>query len=130
MTEQNITPQTPTPQPTVNDWIAEEKAELGTQTETVYEKLPALKLEENKVTEITIDLNEKFQTYDTTNMKGEPVKKAIIPVLHNGEKKNWWLNKKNPLYRNILDKAAGKTTIMIKVMQTGTKQNTKYILVE
>lgn len=72
----------------------------------------------------------KFQTYETTNMKNEPVTKAIIPVLQNGEKKNLWLNKKNPLYREILDRGTGKTTIIMKVMQTGNQQNTKYIIVE
>jgi hypothetical protein len=115
---------------TEQNWIEQEKAELGTQTETIYEKLPALKLEENKVTEITIDLKEKFQTYDTTNMKGEPVRKAIIPVLVNGQRMNWWLNKKNPVYREILDMAKGKDTLIVKIMQTGSKQNTKYILVK
>jgi len=127
MTEQNITQPTP---PTEQTWIEKEKEELGTHTEMVYEKLPALKFEENKITEFTVDLTEKFQTYETTNMKNEPVTKAIIPVLHNAEKKNLWLNKKNPLYREILDRGTGKTTIIMKVMQTGNKQNTKYIIVE
>ena len=119
MTEQNNT-----------NWMQQEKTELGASTETVYDKLPALKFEENKITEVTIDLSERFRTYDTTNMKGEPVKKAIIPVLHDGQKKNWWLNKKNPVYREILDAGEGKTTIIMKIMQTGSKQNTKYIVVK
>jgi hypothetical protein len=119
MTEQNIT-----------SWIEQEKQELGTQTETVFEKLPALKLQENKLTEVSIDFSEKFKTYEAVGMKGEPVKKAIIPVSVAGTKMNWWLNKKNPTYRELLDKAAGKTTLIVKIMQTGNQANTKYIIVE
>lgn len=115
---------------TNQNWTEQEKAELGTQTETVFEKLPSLKLEENKITELSIDLMEKFKTYEATDMKGQPVKKAIIPVLCNGVKMNWWLNKKNPVYREILDMAAGKTTLIIKVVQTGNKQTTKYAILK
>lgn len=121
MTEQNTK---------IQDWTEQEKKELGVQTDTIFEKLPALKLEENKVTEITIDFSEKFKTYDSTNLKGEPIKKAIIPVLSDGIRMNWWLNKKNPMYRELLEAGEGKNTIIVKIMQTGTKQNTKYILVK
>lgn len=123
MTEHNITENI-----TGQDWIAEEKAALGTQTQ--FEKLPALKLVENEVTEITIDCSKKWEVYNTTDRKDLPVVKAIIPVLHNSERKNFWLNKKNPLYRQLLDVCTGKTTIIVKIMQTGTQADTKYILVK
>jgi len=119
MTEQNL-----------QNWTEQEKQELGTQAETVFEKLPALKLEEKKITEIAIDFMEKFKTYEALDMKNQPIKKAIIPVSVAGVKMNWWLNKKNPVYRELLDLANGKTTLIVKVMQTGNKQNTKYILIK
>lgn len=119
MTEQNMT-----------NWVQEEKAELGTPIETVFEKLPALKLLENKVTEITIDFSKKFDVWNTIDLKGNPVKKAIIPVMHNGIKMNFWLNKKNPIYRELLEMAEGKTELTVKVMATGQKEKTKYIVVK
>ena len=118
MTEQNI-----------SDWIKQEQEELGTQEERVFEKLPALKLQENKVTEIVVDFSKKFEKYETTNMKNEKVTKAIIPVTLAGVKHNFWLNKKNPVYRELLKLGEGKTSVTVKIMQTGNKENTKYILV-
>lgn len=121
MTEQNQTNQ---------NWIEQEKNELGAQSEGVFDKLPSLKLKENEITEIEIDLSEKFRVYETTNLKNQPITKAIMPVMYKGERHNWWLNKRNPIYREILDLGAGKAKLTIKVMQTGTKQNTKYIIVK
>jgi len=125
MTEQNITQQDLN-----KNWVEEELNEMPASEESVFEKLPALKLEENKIVEVTVDLSNKFQSYHTTDMKGQPVTKAIIPILHDGEKKNWWLNKKNPIYRQILEKGKGKDTLIIKVIQTGNQANTKYAIVE
>ena len=121
MTEQNTTGQ---------EWIEQEKAELGTPTETIFEKLPALKFQENKITEITVDFSKKFDTYDTVDMKQNPVKKAIIPVLHEGQRKNWWLNKKNPIYRELLELGKVSKTVIVKIVQTGTQQNTKYAILK
>ena len=119
MTEQNTTEQ---------DWIEQEKAALSTPT--LFEKLPALKLVENKVTEITVDCSKKWDVYNTTDRKDNPIVKAIIPVLCAGQKMNFWLNKKNPLYRELLDLCAGKQAVMVKIMQTGSKELTKYIIVK
>ena len=121
MTEQNIT-----------SWIEKEKQELGAQTETVFERLPALKLAENVITEITIDFSNKFQVYADKDMKGNPVTKAIIPVLEAGVKKNWWLNKKNPAYRQLLDlgKEARNGALIVKILRTGQQANTKYVIVK
>ena len=112
------------------NWIEQEKNELGTQTETVFEKIPALKLEENKIVEITIDFSRKFDVWQTQDFKGNPVKKAIIPVLHDGIKKNFWLNKKNPLYRELLDLGIEKKTVIVKLLQIGSQAKTKYMLVK
>jgi hypothetical protein len=115
---------------TEQNWTEQEKQELGTQTETVYEKLPALKLVENEITELTIDFSQKFETYKTTDMKGQEVTKAIVPVFHKGERKNWWLNKKNPIYRELLTAAGTQTTISVKVCQIGSRKDTKYQLLK
>lgn len=121
MTEQNTPGQ---------DWKEQEIGELGAKTEGVFEKLPALKFEENKVTELTLDLSQKPDTYDTVDQKSNPVKKAILKVLCNGQKMNWWLNKKNPIYREILELGKGKANLMLKIMQVGKGATTKYLIVK
>lgn len=106
------------------NWIEQEQKELPTQEEFI--KLPALKLEENKVAELEINFSNPFSTWTDPETKK---KKAIIPVLHEGVNKNWWLNKANPIYRELL--ALGKANQnKIKILQTGTQNKTKYILVK
>ena len=129
MTNQNNTQQN------VTDWTTQEIESLGTHTGEVFEKLPALKLVENKITSLTIDFTKPFNTYDALDMKNEPVKKAIIPIFIENDKKelvkmNWWLNKKNPIYKKLLEMGKGKPTLNVKVVQTGNQKNTKYAIVE
>lgn len=111
---------------TVNNWLNEEFDELDKQTNFEGEKLPSLQFEENKVVKFVIDFSEKFQQYHD-----EPNKcvKAIIPVTHDGEKKILWLNKKNPLYKDLIHKGKDGQT-EFSVIQTGSKANTKYSLVK
>lgn len=105
------------------NWIDEETKIMGSGF--VGEKLPALKLEQGKITTLTIDFTKPFETYHTTNVKGQEVVKAIIPVVHNKENKVFWLNKRNPLYRELLNEGKkGITTF--KITQTGTQADTKY----
>jgi hypothetical protein len=55
--------------------------------------------------------------------------KAMIPVMHKEEKKLLWVNKKNPLYHQMLDKIkTGQTKF--KVSTTGSQNDTRYTLVE
>jgi hypothetical protein len=91
--------------------------------------LPSLKFEENHIVEIEIDFTTPFQKYTTTNHKGQPITKAIIPVKLGNEKQNWWLNTKNPIYREVV-KLGKEGVRKFKVLQTGTQANTKYVLVK
>ncbi len=91
------------------------------------ERKPSLKLEENKVVSMIIDFTEPFQKWNDPENKA--VVKKIIPVKVGEVELVWWLNVKNPVYGEIINKAAeGQTEF--KVMQTGTNKNTKYNLVE
>jgi hypothetical protein len=109
-------------------WIEQELKQTQQNTPTTFDKLPPLKLEEGKITEIVIDVSKPFEKYNTDN-NGKPVTKAIIPVTHNGEKKTFWLNQKNPIYPQILARLKeGKTNF--KIVQTGTQASTKYLLVD
>lgn len=107
------------------NWL---KQEAETLKNTVFddERKPALKLEENKITEVTIDFTNEFEKW--TDQETGTVKK-IIPVKVKENSYVWWLNVKNPVYGQIIQKgSAGQTAF--KVLQTGSKQNTKYTLVE
>lgn len=111
-----------------NNWKQQELEEMGAHEESVYEKLPALKLVENVPTEIVVDFSKKFEKYETTNEKGKVVK-AIIPVEVKGVKHNFWLNKKNPLYRELLKRGENLEKLKLTLMQVGNQKNTKYIIV-
>jgi len=108
-----------------SDWLQEE---LGNTNEHEdFDSFPSMKFEEKKVTTITVDFSNPFQKW-TGEQGNKTVTKAIIPVMHNNEKKNWWLNTRNPVYREILKLATeGQSTF--KILQTGTQANTKYSII-
>ena len=110
----------------VNNWLEKEAEEVNKQSNFEGEKLPALQFEESKVKKFTVDFSEPFKEYNDQENK---VVKAIIPVVENDEKKILWLNKKNPLYKDIIHGGReGQTEF--KVIQVGSKANTKYNLVK
>ena len=111
---------------TQTNWLDAE-AEQFTNTAT-YEELPSLKLQPNVIAEITIDFSKPFQEWHG-EQNGKTITKKIVPVTLAGNKMVWWLNVKNPVYREIIQ--AGKTgQTLFKVLQTGTQANTKYVLVK
>jgi hypothetical protein len=107
-------------------WLGEEVKQLTEHKD--YEELPSLKLIPNVITEITIDFSKPFEKWIGDN-NGKPVTKKIVPVLLNGNKMNWWLNIKNPVYADVIKLGSQGQTIF-KVLQTGTQANTKYVLVK
>jgi hypothetical protein len=115
-------------QTTATNWLEVEAGTLNSNTN--FEKLPALKfLEENKIEEITIDFTKPFDKYTDTSNPKKNVVKAIMPVTHNGEKKVWWINKKNPIYKLLID-AGKKGQTTFKITRTGNLQDTKYNLLK
>ena len=106
------------------NWLEEEAEELK-NTSFDGERLPALKLEENKIAEIEIDFSNPFEewTSEDGNLK------KIVPVTMKGEKLVWWLNVKNPVYNKIVKRGLEGQT-KFKVLQTGTQKNTRYTLIE
>ena len=103
-------------------WIDEELQTM--QTPLTGERLPALKLETNKITKFVVDFTNKFQKWN-----GEDVTKAIIPVVHKGERKNLWMNCRNPLYREICERGK-KGQVEFVVSTTGSQKDTRYTVVE
>jgi len=117
-------------QQTNNTWLEAESSNLNTNTQ-FGEKLPSLKFEEeNKPYEIIVDFSNPFNKWTEPAAEGKKaVTKAIIPVTKEGVKLNWWLNKKNPAYQQLIKLGKeGQTTF--KIMRTGTQANTKYIFVK
>ena len=107
------------------NWLTKEVEEIKT-TSFDEDRAPALKLEENKITELVVDFSKPFEKW--VDQESGVVKK-IIPVESKGQKFVWWLNIKNPVYGKIIQKGSEKQTTF-KILQTGSKQNTKYTLVE
>jgi hypothetical protein len=108
------------------NWLEEESKQF-TSTAT-YEELPSLKLQPNVIADLTIDFSKPFQVWTGEN-NGKTVTKKIIPVVLAGQRMVWWLNTKNPIYKEII--TAGKNGVtQFKVLQTGTQQSTKYVLVK
>lgn len=113
-------------QTNTTNWLEEEAKKL--QTPTTYEDLPSLKLTPNVIADIIVDFSKPFKEW-TGEANGKSVVKKIIPVSLNGTKMNWWLNIRNPVYGQVITAgAAGQ--VQFKVLQTGTQQNTKYVLVK
>ena len=107
------------------NWLDEE-LKIVKETSFDGERKPALQLEENKTITITIDFSKPFEKwFDTEN---DAVKK-IIPVRVGEVDLIWWLNVKNPIYHKIIELGSKGQTVF-KVLQTGNKKTTKYILVE
>ena len=107
-------------------WLDEEAEQF--KNEHDYEELPSLKLVPNEVTEIEIDFSEEFHKWQG-EQGGKSIIKKIVPVMVKGVKMNWWLNVKNPVYREIVNAGiSGQKSF--KILQTGTQANTKYVLVK
>ena len=106
------------------NWLAEEYEKMQ-ETQFDGERLESLKMEENKVTSFKVDISEPFGKYDDA-ING--VIKKIIPVEHEGIRKNLWLNVKNPLYSQIVDQCHNGD-LEFKVMRTGQQAETRYHVV-
>ena len=110
-------------QTTAQNWLDEECKNNSTSGFT-GEKLPTLKLEQNKITKFSIDFTTPFNKWSDGK-----ITKAIIPVTHKNEKKNIWLNVKNPLYKEIIERGRkGQTEFAVSTV--GSQSDTRYTIVE
>lgn len=110
----------------ITNWLNDEAKKFISNT--TYEELPSLKLQPNVVAELEIDFSKPFEQWVGEN-NGKPVTKKIIPVTLSGTRMVWWLNVKNPIYKEIIQAGMNNQT-KIKVLQTGSQANTKYVLVK
>lgn len=108
------------------NWLKDELKEVEESSTFTGEKLPALELPINKNTKFEVDASKPFQKW--IDPVDKTVKK-IIPVSQGENRFVLWINVKNPLYKQILDKLVSGQT-KFNVFRTGEKQNTRYTLVE
>jgi len=101
--------------------------EEETQTQTsswLNEEIAVLK--NGTLTEIEVDFSKKFEEWhDEENQ----TMKALVPVTQNGIKKTWWLNKRNPIYADLIKRGREGQT-KFKVSTSGEKKQTRYTFVE
>lgn len=108
----------------LTNWLEEELKQNSSPLP--YDKRPALKLIPNKVVELDVDFSKPFYKWEDRIHKSF---KAVIPVKVNGENLSFWVNVKNPIYRQICEKGKAGIT-KIKIVQTGSQAETRYNLVE
>ena len=119
MEEEQVTNETES-----KNWIKEEKEKLEAN-KFDGESLPALKLEEGKITEFEVDFSKPFDKWEAE----DGTIKKIIPVKHEGQSKVLWINTRNPTYREIIEAGdAGQT--LFKILRTGQQKATRYTLVK
>ena len=116
------------------DWIDVEVKGLEGNLPHDFERHPSLagKLQENKINSFVVDASKAWEKWmDNTNVN-KPKIKVIVPCVFNGERCNWWLNTRNPVYKDLVyavRDAQNKSSVPVRIMQTGSKENTKYIFV-
>ena len=106
------------------NWL--EAEEKGLMKDFSGERLPSLQIEEGKITTITIDFSKAFEKWID---KETGKVKAIVPVLHNAEKKNLWVNLKNPLYGQII-RAGRLGQKVFKITRSGKQEQTRYTILQ
>ena len=106
------------------NWMDEELKQLNNEKQ-LTERKPAIKLEENKIYELEIDFSKPWDKW--INPEDGNIKK-ILPVKYAGIDSVWFLNIKNPCYRQILE-LGKKGQKKFKIIRSGIAKATRYNLV-
>lgn len=112
-------------EPENNNWLQKESDKMQELSE--LPKTDAMKFEEGRVEKVEVDFTNPFEkvqdSYD------DKVTKAVIPVIHEGKYKVWWLNIRNPTYHDLVKEGLkGKTSF--EIIRTGEKKNTRFTILE
>lgn len=112
------------PEEKVN-WLVDEEQEIK-NNQPKFDDTPPMIIEEGKITEFDIDFSKPFEKWEDKEKK---LFKAKIPVVHNNQKKLFWLNCRNPLYSDLI-KMGREGKSHIKITRTGQQKDTRYILLD
>lgn len=118
-------------QAVVNAWLdlELEKIDIEEKEHKCYEEREGLEFEEDKITVVEIDFSKPFKEWKKTNDNDKKVVKSIIPCVSCGNEFFWWLNKRNPIYKDVI-RGGRKGQTLFKIFRTGQKENTKYSMVK
>jgi len=114
-------------------WLDEEIKNMP-QPNGDFERLPSVQFAENQITRMEIDATEQFRKWDDQeNNKTKVIIPCMATIEGKKQKANWWLNIKNPVYKDVIHRckaAEDKSKVSVGIIQTGSKQATKYNLVK
>jgi hypothetical protein len=106
-----------------NNWLEQEEA---TFPEMPSELTPSLKLQtEGQPYTIIIDFSQPFDKRPDKFHEG--LTKAKIPCTYEGQQRIFWLNIKNPIYKDIIRAGRAGQTVF-NIVRTGSEAKTRYIL--
>ena len=111
----------------MSKWLEEEQKKMDEQSTEDF--LPALKIPSGTPITIDVDFSKPFGEWES-----EGKFKALIPVsIEDGtgksERFTFWLNKRNPLYKEIIQKGrTGQTKFSF--VKTGSQSDTKFIILK
>ena len=107
----------------IENWINKELEIIKTEQPQTFEKKEALVLEENKIYSIEVDFSKQWDKW----INAEGLVKKIIPIRYQGKDLVFWLNTKNPLYKDLLE-LGSKGQTSFNIIRTGQKKGTRYTL--
>jgi hypothetical protein len=107
----------------IPEWILAESKSLELPQ---LQKQETLDFVEGTIYEIIVDFSLPFAKVQSKY--NENVTQAVVPVKYQGKDMIWWVNIKNPIYKQLIDLAKiGKNAI--KVVRTGKLKATRYNIV-
>lgn len=109
-------------------WLEDEQKELDQNWFKPLDKKPALKMEENKLYEIELVNGAEWRKYIDPN-DANRIKK-IIPVIHEGVEKVFFLSTANPLYKDLVTAAFKEGQRKFKIIRIGQAKGTRYKIVK
>jgi len=109
------------------EWLNTESQILNEFCSFEGDRLEGLILPEGKISEFNILVGDK--PFDRWKDETNNVIKVIIPVEKDGGKFNFWLNLKNPTYKEIIQRLK-KGQRKFKILRTGKMKDTRYNLVD
>ena len=109
------------------NWLDAEIDAMSVTNENATNYPESLKLIENKITEIVIDISKPFEK--RPNKLNPNTKQVLIPCKAGDKNYTFWLNVQNPLYKDLVVKAkAGQ--LKFKILRTGKNKETRYTIVD
>jgi len=112
-------------QTNTDNWLDKEEQTFAKKNSETFEQLPSLKLSPEKDVIIEVDFSKPFHKWTDDSDAKKVVIKAIIPVLVDNVKHNWWLNIKNPAYPELI-RSAKKGIKKFNIHQEGRLSKTQY----